>query len=184
MRRSFAPLPALLLAAAPAEASAGEEGLFFPVVNFLLLLGALFLLARKPLRAWFADRRDRIQQDLEQAAALKRDAEERYAHWQRRLVGLEDELERLRRDVRERAEAERESLLADARAAAERIRRDASTAIDREVRRAREELREEASELAVELAAGLLREHVSDADRERLLDEFIRRLEAPGEARG
>lgn len=176
-------LAAALLAAAPARAAEGDEGLFFPILNFALLFVALFYLTRKPLQAWFADRRDRIRQELEAAAAQKREAEERYAQWQRRLVDLEGELERIRRDVRERAEAERESLLADARAGAERIRRDATTAVDRELRRAREALREEASQLAVELAAGLLSDNVTEQDRDRLLEEFVARIEAPAEAR-
>jgi len=171
-----------LLGAAPARA-AEEEGLFFPTLNFLLLLGALFYFARKPIRTWFADRRDRIRQELEEAAAQRREAEERYAKWQRRLMELERELDGIRGNVRERAESERESLLADARAAAERIRRDAANAVDREVRRARDELREEASRLAVELATGLLRENVTDGDRDRLLEEFIERIETPREAR-
>ena len=83
--------------------------------------------------------------------------------------------------ARERADTEREHILAAARASAERIRRDASLAIEHEVRRAREHLRGEASELAVELAAGMLKEQVGPSDRERLLDEFIVRVETPPE---
>ena len=45
------------------------------------------------------------------------------------------------------------------------------------MRRAHDRLREEASDLAVELAAGMLREQVGPADRERLLDEFITSVE-------
>jgi F0F1-type ATP synthase membrane subunit b/b' len=38
-------------------------------------------------------------------------------------------------------------------------------------------LRDEASDLAVELAAEMLREQVTANDRERLLEEFIQRIE-------
>jgi F-type H+-transporting ATPase subunit b len=73
-------------------------------------------------------------------------------------------------------------LLADARAAAERIRSDAANAVDHEVRRAQANLRAEASQLAVELAAGILREQVTTQDRDRLIDEFIARIErTPGD---
>ena len=70
-----------------------------------------------------------------------------------------------------------EQILADARAAAERIQRDAATAIDRELRRGQASLREEASELAISLAADLLRERVGPEDRQRLLDDFIQSVE-------
>ena len=49
--------------------------------------------------------------------------------------------------------------------------------MDQELRRAREELRREAAELAVELAAETLRARVGDADRERLVDDFIVTIE-------
>lgn len=181
MRRTpaiLATAAAALLGAAPAHAAG--DGLFYPTLNFLLLVVALYFLARKPVRTWFADRRDRIRAELEEAAKLRRDAEERYAKWQRRLVDLERELDEIRSGAKERAENEREKLLADARASAERIRRDAQSAVDREVRRAKDELRDEASRLAVELAADLLRENVTEQDRDRLLEEFIGRIESPG----
>jgi F-type H+-transporting ATPase subunit b len=78
----------------------------------------------------------------------------------------------------ERAAAEREHIVADANAAAERIRSDARAAVDQELRRARAELRREAAELAIEIAAQTLRTGVTDADRARLVDEFIETIES------
>ncbi|HXK24873.1 MAG TPA: ATP synthase F0 subunit B [Myxococcota bacterium] len=172
----------LALAASPALAAGGEEhgggeGLLWPLLNFALLVGVLFYLTRKPIQAFFAERRRNIQSELGQAAELQRQAEERHAKWQRRLVDIERELDEIRRLGRERAEAEREQILADARESAARIERTARSAIEQELRRARETLRDEASNLAVDLASGLLRERVTDADRDRLLDEFIARVE-------
>jgi F-type H+-transporting ATPase subunit b len=114
---------------------------------------------------------------------MRRRAEERYSKWQRRLVDLEAELESIRDTARERAEREREQIVGDARAAAERIKHDARSAVEQELRRAREQLRDEASQLAVELAAEVLRDQVTTQDRERLLDEFIQRIEQTGPAR-
>ena len=181
--RAFATGLSLLFATSPAQASSGEGGLFYPVLNFVLLLAVLFVVARKPIQTYFADRRTRIQDEIEAAAELHRDVEQRMSEWQRRLIDLESELEAIRNTARERAQTERAHLLADARQTAERIRNDAATAVDRELLRARERLRDEASELAIEFAAGILRESVTDQDRDRLLDEFIARIEqAPGNA--
>ncbi|HVN40046.1 MAG TPA: ATP synthase F0 subunit B [Myxococcota bacterium] len=181
-RRMFYAFLWLAFAAGPALAAGGEEhgggeGLLFPFLNFALLVGVLFFLTRKPVQAFFAERKRNIETELDQAAELQRQAEERHAKWQRRLVGIERELDEIRRLGRERAEAEREQILADARESAARIERTARSAIEQELRRARETLRGEASNLAVDLAASLLRERVTDADRDRLLDEFIARVE-------
>jgi F-type H+-transporting ATPase subunit b len=165
-----------------APAHAAGDGLLFPTINFVLLFAALFVLLRKPVSEYFHGRRESIRSELEEAAKLKKDAEVRYAQWQRKLDALQDELDGIRNTSRERAEVERENLLEDARRAADRIRQDAVAAVDQEVRRARAKLHDEASQLAVELAAGILREQVTAQDRDRLLDEFIGRIEQSPEA--
>lgn len=167
----------LVVLASPAAAASGETGLFYPVLNLLVLVAALVYFARKPVRAFFHDRRLEIQENLHSAAELRREAEERYAKWQRKLIDLEDELAQIREKSRERAEAERRHIIADAEASAGRIRSDATAAIDQELRRSREILREEAADLAIELAGNLLREQVNEADRDRLVSEFIERIE-------
>lgn len=172
-------LGVLLQPAVALAASDAHEGsvLFYRVLNVVLLLLVLYVVARKPIQAFFRDRRDSIQGDVEKAAQLRTEAEERHGRLQRQLAELETDLERIRRTARERAESERERILGDARASADRIREDARLAIDQELRRAREELRREASDLSVELASGMLRDQVGAADQERLLDEFIDEVE-------
>ena len=80
----------------------------------------------------------------------------------------------------ERAEQEKAQILEDARASAERIKRDAASGVDREIERAKQALREEAADLSVELAGKLLQEQVTDGDRDRLVDEFVSDIEAGG----
>ena len=84
----------------------------------------------------------------------------------------------------DRAETEKQRILEEARAAAERIRSDARAAVDQELRRARDELRREASDLSIELAGEILRNQVTGTDRDRLMDEFIAKVERPGSGSG
>ena len=154
----------------------------YQLLNLLLLLGLLFYLGRKPITEFFSSRRASIQSELHQAAELLDEAEHRNADLQRRLVDLSSEVEEIKGNAGRRAAEEAERILADARISAERIRRDASAALDHELRRARSQLREEAADLALELAAHKLNDQVGDSDRDRLLDEFITRIE-PGSGR-
>ena len=108
------------LAPGSALAAGGESGagiLFWQALNLTILFAVLWFFARKPLVAWFRERRDRIEGEVESAAKLQREAEERHAHWQRKLAELAGELEEIRRTARGRAETERERILEDARAA-------------------------------------------------------------------
>jgi F-type H+-transporting ATPase subunit b len=146
-------------------------------VNLLLIVGVIVYFARGPIRSFFATRREGIKSELDESAELLALAEKRNAELQRRLVDLSSEVEEIREGSTRRAEEESERILAEARSTADRIRRDAQSAVDQELRRAQTELRKEAGALALELAAGKLKEQVSDADRDRLMDEFITRVE-------
>jgi F-type H+-transporting ATPase subunit b len=139
----------------------------------------LVVLLRTPVSDYFAGRRTEVKGNLDAAAELLEQAETRHTEWQRKMIDLDADLETIRRESRERAEHERDQILADARASADRIQHDATVAVDQELRRARSDLQREASELAVELAEKILREQVVDSDRDRLADEFISQLSRP-----
>jgi F-type H+-transporting ATPase subunit b len=182
--------PAAILALAPSVAFAatgGEQGggwtFFWQVLNLALLVGVLVWFGRAPVRQYFSDRRHRVRESLDSSARLLAEAEARLADWQQKLARLDDEIAATRETTRLLAEAERERIVAEASASAERIRRDAGLAVEQEVRRARTMLRAEAAELALELAGRLLREELTADDRERLVAEFVERIErtqAPG----
>ena len=182
--RALATLLVLAPSVAQAASGEGESDLGVRVLNTALLLGVLWFLARKPIQAFFAARREEISSEVEAAATLKSEAEERHARFQRKLAELDGELDEIRRTARDRAEAEKERILEEARVAADRIRTDARAAVDQELRRARDELRREASDLSIELAGDLLRNQVNDGDRDRLMDEFIGKVEQAGSGSG
>jgi len=171
------------LVASPALAASGGDDvgmtLFWQAVNLLLLIGVIVWAGRGPVMAFFADRRSQIQTDLDEAARLLTEAEHRNSELQRRIVDLGSEIEDIRETTRARAEEESERILAEAGKAAERIRSDATAAVDQELRRAQIELRDEAASVALDAAADILREQIAEGDRDRLLDEFITRVE-PG----
>jgi F-type H+-transporting ATPase subunit b len=173
----------LLALAGPAAAAEGGGhggGLFWQILNVALLVAVLLYFARKPVLAYLAGRRDEITKNLESSSQLLAESERRLAEWSRKAADLEREAESIREATRRSAEAERDRILADARVTAERIRQSAGAVAERELRLARLALRREAADLAVELAAEILREQVNDRDRARLLDEFIGRVEQKG----
>jgi F-type H+-transporting ATPase subunit b len=180
-------LPIGVLVAAPGSAWAAGDGgggvmdLVWQAVNLLLLIAVLVYFARKPLRTFFEDRRKQIKGELDDAASLLAQAEARYADWQRKLIDLDSDLAEVQAEGRRRADEERESILADAQAIADRIHRDAVAAVEQELRRAQAVLRNEAAELATEIAEQILREKLQSSDSDRLMDEFITRVEPANE---
>jgi F-type H+-transporting ATPase subunit b len=172
----------ILAVASPALAAGGGSGpsaseLMWQAVNLALLLGVLFAVARKPITAYFAERREQIKNDIKSADKLLAESKKQFSEWQGKLVELEAEVQTIRDETRQRAHDERDQIVAAAHDSAERIRADAVAAVDQELRRAQVELREEAANLAIDLAASMITEQVDDRDRDRLLDEFITRVE-------
>jgi F-type H+-transporting ATPase subunit b len=182
-------LPALLVALAPLAARAAEDGhgasvstVFWHAFNLLVLIAVLVYFGRGPIAAFLASRRAQIEDGIESAGRELAEAERRLAACEQRAASLDRELDEIRRVVRQQAEAERDRLLAEAQATAERIQRDAVAAAEQEVRHARERLRAETVDLAVRIAADTLRTQVTDADRARLVDDFVQRIERPAGA--
>ena len=167
--------------AAGGDGGSSLSSFIYQVVNLVLILGVLFFVARKPVAKYFASRAEQIKTDVESAAELLAEAESRNAETQQRLEDLGAELDKIRETVRRRAEHESEEILKETQKRVERIQVDASAAIEQELLRSRRFLKAEAADLAIELAADLLKEKVSDVDRDQLLDEFITRIEAGSE---
>jgi F0F1-type ATP synthase membrane subunit b/b' len=130
------------------------------------------------VRAYLATRRDTIAKNLASSEQLLRDAERKVAEWNAKAERLDGEVAAILASTRKSAEAERAAIIADAEAAAARIRQTASAVVARELHTARERLREETAVLAVNLAGELVREHVTADDRSRLVDEVIAKIES------
>lgn len=181
---AFAALVTLAPAAALASSGGDEHGgglmtFIWHGLNLLLLIGALYYFARGPIAGFLNERRDKIEDGIASAGRELAEAERKLAVCQQRLAALDQEIETIRSAVQTQAESERDRLLAEAHSTAERIRRDAVAAVEQEGRQARVRLRTETVDLAVQLAGEILRSQVGEADRTRLVDDFVQRIEAP-----
>lgn len=170
-----------VLAAGAAHAAAGGEtsgAFWYELGNLLLLVSVLVFLARRPVLAQLAARRENIQKELADSAGLRSEAERRRDEWQRRVNGLDQEVSNIQSSTRAAAEQEGERVVAAAGVTAERIRSGAAAVAERERFQARGRLRRETANAALARAAELLGEQVQQGDHERLVDEFISHIEA------
>ncbi len=171
---------AAILLAPSAALAADAATQIWEAVNLLLLFGVIFYVARKPILAYLAERKDTIQSNIESSEKLLSEAEAKLSEWNQKAAQLDDEIAMIRASTKRAAEAERDAIIAYARETAERIKAGASADVERERNVARDSLREEVAGLATELAGGILSEKVNDGDRSRLVDEFIAKLEQGG----
>jgi F-type H+-transporting ATPase subunit b len=155
-------------------------GLIRHAVNLIILIGVLGYFTSKPLRQAMVERASGIRKELADSAKELDQAKMRYEELEGRLSRFEDELQSMRATAEEFAKDEEAKLLERANAQAERIAESAERSIRDETNRARNALRKEAIELAVDLAQTVLTKQVKTTDQNRLAREFLDALNDNG----
>jgi F-type H+-transporting ATPase subunit b len=150
------------------------------LANAALLYGFLFRVAKKPLRKALKERKATILRGMDEAARMKRDAEARLEDYEAKLSHIEEEVERVRREMREAAEAERVKILADARARRERMEKDAKLLVAQELAAARDALKGEMVQAAMSSAADVVKTRLRGDDQQRFADEYLAGLGQAG----
>jgi F-type H+-transporting ATPase subunit b len=150
------------------------------LLNAAVLYYLLFRFAKKPVADALENRKTSVMRGMDEAARMKRDAEKRLAEYEAKLERIDEEVERVRREMREAGELERARILTEARARRERMERDARLLIDQELKAARELLIAETVEAAVSSAKTALTSQVTLGDQQRLSDEYLAGLKQAG----
>lgn len=165
------------------EVKAPPPFLFGPVLNFAVLMVIVYMGIRRVVNPSLAARRAAVETEIAEAKRLCDEAAAMHKEYTARLEGLEEEIAALRADLVKQGEAERDRIIAEAQARAERMRVEGVQAIEQEMRALREDLRREAVLAAVSAAEEAIRKNVSAADQVRLVDDFIAALELEAKAR-
>lgn len=150
------------------------------ILDALLLYGFLFRVAKKPVREALQHRKANIMRGMEEAGRMKRDAERRLEEYEKKLASIDEEVARIRREMREDAEAERQRILSDARGRRERMEREARQLVEQELAAAREDLTRELVAQAMKSATEALKQRMRPEDQERLGEEFLTGLASRG----
>jgi len=159
-----------------AGAEAHEESIWpfvGKIFNFVVLVGGLVYLVRKPFAEYLTRRGGELRGELSAAEALKAEATAKIAAIDARMKSLPAEIEAL--GARGRADIQAEELRIRELAAAEkqRLLDQAAREIDLRVRTARRELVEHAADLTIDVARTKIQNEITDADRSRLVDRYL-----------
>jgi F-type H+-transporting ATPase subunit b len=187
------PGASLVLAQEPSPAKAVETGNSRPAsgdedesvspvwawANFAILVGALGYLIKKKGGPWFAAQSNAIRKGIAEAEEIRRDAEARAAEVDRKLAGLQTEIENLRVHARREQNAEGERIRQQSAADLARIREHAAREIDAAGKVARVELKRYAAQLAVDLAEQKIRRQMTPEIQTALVENFARDLDRP-----
>ena len=147
--------------------------IFWEILSFGILLWVLYKYAFPPILETLDTRERKIRESLEQAERHRVEAEHRMQEYEAKLTAASREAEAVLIQAKERAQRlldENEQRLG---AEAERVKGEATREIDQERRKAIQEIRSQATDLALLVAEKVVERSLNDADHRRLADEAI-----------
>jgi F-type H+-transporting ATPase subunit b len=150
--------------------------LIWGAVAFFLLLFLMYRTVWPQVNQLYQQRRASIEGRLQQAEKERAEAEQLLERYRRRLAAAEDETQRILEEARASAERVRKDLLAKADADAERQLERARQMIRSERDQAIRQLRVEVGVLAVELATRVVGDSLDRERQLRLVDQYIDQL--------
>jgi F-type H+-transporting ATPase subunit b len=150
-----------------------DKSLIVQVVNFVILLIVLQKFLYKPLLAKMEERTGAIKRSLDEAQAARADAVRQQEENAVQLRAAYAEAASIRdQALREAEEAGRKQLEA-AQAQARKLVEDTKAQLDGEIRRARDELRRETTDLALAVAEKLVRRTLREEDHRKIVADAI-----------
>ena len=153
---------------ATGHAAAGLETLFWPVVNFVTYLFVMVYVYRKLAKPALLRRYQQVKSDLDRAAQELRSAQAEYSDAEERLKLIASEKSELIERYELEAKQMGETVIRNARAAAERSITDTARQIETEISQAEKELRRESVVLATTLVRKQLQAQLKDDDDRRI----------------
>lgn len=151
-----------------------DFGLFFWILlTFLLFIGLFAKLAWKPILLAIQDRESSIKESLEAAdKALKR-AEQVSKDNEAALRVAEAAAQKIRREAIDDAEKARDAIKLKAKEEADKLIADAKNAIEKEKKQALIELQSEVAQLALQAIKFILDAELDEAKNKKLVENFI-----------
>lgn len=175
----------LVLAGSAGASEAGGHGgidaakindMIWRTVNFIVFAGILIKLLAKPAKEFFAKRSQGIAVDLDELEARKAAAKQALEEAEARLAQVAAEKDKIIAQYVAEGEMEKAKILEMANLAAQRIKEMAALTIEQEIKKGALELKQEVANLATQMAEDLLREKITYADHQDLVQEYLKKV--------
>lgn len=169
------------LEAGPVADENSEESphaLLYKVINFVLLVGGLGYVLRRPLAEFFSSRSTSIQKSLDEGRNALESSQIQLRSVEEKLRRLGEEIAAFQASAGSEMETERQRQRQTAAEEAARILESAHAQMETALRGAKLELKSFAAQQSVALAEELIRGRLDEPTRQRLVSQFATTLHA------
>lgn len=150
-----------------------DSGFLITLLTFLCLVVLLVFGYKKAGAPALQNRRREIEEALADAQEKKAEAEALRKEYRERLDKMEDELGRIRKEMVQTGEAERDRIVAEAETKAASMRKDVEFQISQKMKQLRDELTTETALAAITQAEALISAEAVPSDQSRLAEDYL-----------
>jgi len=143
------------------------------IINFVILLGLLYLVAYKPILRMFDERSRRIKESMEQTDTIREQAARADEDVKKRMEEAGKEGQEVISRAMRTGEGARQKIQQEARQEAEAILDRARLEIQRERDEAVDELRQEFADLTIEAAGKVIEKSLDKGAHRELIDKVL-----------
>lgn len=142
------------------------------MITFLVLKKLLF----KPVKKMIDDRQQEIDTMYADADAAKEQALALEKEYQDRLLNVQQERDQIIRDAVARAQKNEQEIMAAAQSDAERLRENARADIAQERKKALNEIKDDISGIAIDIASKITEQEIDEKKHQQLIEDFIQNM--------
>ena len=150
----------------------------YRVMNFTVLIVALFFVLKKPLSQALNARIKGIKEQLETLEDQKKEAEIQLAGYNEKLAQLEGEAEKLIQEYARQGEEAKTRIIQEAENSATKLEEQAKRHIEHEFNQAKKQLQTEILQVALVKAEEIITAKISSEDQDRLVDDYLEKVVA------
>ena len=154
---------------------------FWQMIISILNLVILYLILKKflfkPVKKTLAARREQVDSLYGDAAKAKAEAESARDEYASKLDRADDSARQIVSDATRRANERAAEIVDEAKNEADRLRRRADEEIAQEKKKALNEIKNDISDISVEIAEKVVGREIREEDHREMIDSFIRDLE-------
>ena len=159
------------------ENQAPDLKLVFRLINFAIFAGVLGFVLKKPVADYFSKRSELLKEKIEANRASHQKALEEHQEIARKLKNIEQESRELLTSFHQDGIREKEKIIEQANSLVSQLREDAKKITESELKKAKEELKNIAIGLAVELAEKSVQRDITAEDEMNLAHNFVKGID-------
>ena len=142
------------------------------MITFLVLKKLLF----KPVKKMIDDRQQEIDTMYADADAAKEQALALEKEYRDRLLNVQQERDQIIRDAVAHAQKNEQEIMAAAQSDAERLRENARADIAQERKKALNEIKDDISGIAIDIASKITEQEIDEKKHQQLIEDFIQNM--------